>query len=668
MAPEQAGGKSKDIGPAVDVYALGAILYECLTGRPPFQAETTLDTLLKVASEEPVPPHRLNPRCPRDLETICLKCLEKDPKRRYPAAAALAEDLQRYRDDKPLLCRPSSRLERFGRRLRKRRELMYLAVGMAAAVSVSLVALAFLNHGTGRTMPMSQGVVVADRLPDDLDLLPRDAHMFFSIRADISARQDLGDLKDRFPIDWYMQVWMKSSIQLREVERVMEVQISSREDIYRISVIALKKPCDPAQIVRNLTGGAPSIKEEINGKRIYLIPANSALGKDEFCAYSDRVLLLGPSEAIGYMLEQHTQGRDNEPQHAALALAAQGHSLVYSLHPTPKYLQELAKELQSEHLESLNECSNFILRMDLSEPNPKPNAEQDSSLAVHLTLQFPDESCAKRGHVELNAWMRERLEKTIASLLQAPPGLRILPQVIPQTDALTSIRQADWRQEGSAVVLTATFHWTAKDVQRFHRDASIKNLQALGQAMRKYVKKMGNFPPAVVYSKKDDKPLYSWRVLLLPYLDQQPLYDQFHLDEPWDSDHNKKLLAKMPTVYAAPCATNEKNMVEQTYYQIFFDSGAAFEGKQGLRSTFFTDGTSNTLLAAEAAEAVPWTSPRDLAYQPGKALPRLGGHLQGGFNALLADFKVHWIKQTISDKMLRDAITHNDGQPLGPDW
>ena len=90
--------------------------------------------------------------------------------------------------------------------------------------------------------------------------------------------------------------------------------------------------------------------------------------------------------------------------------------------------------------------------------------------------------------------------------------------------------------------------------------------------------------------------------------------------------------------------------------------------KQGLRFTLFTDGTSNTLLAAEAAEAVPWTSPRDLAYQSGEALPRLGGHPPGGFNALLADFNVHWIKQTISDKTLRDAITRNDGRPLGPDW
>jgi serine/threonine protein kinase len=109
MAPEQAEGKTGAIGPACDVYALGAILYEALTGRPPFQAETILETLRRVTSEEPRPPRRIRPAIPRDLEAVCLKCLEKHPARRYASAEALADDLRRFVTGIPVLATRAGR-------------------------------------------------------------------------------------------------------------------------------------------------------------------------------------------------------------------------------------------------------------------------------------------------------------------------------------------------------------------------------------------------------------------------------------------------------------------------------------------------------------------------------------------------------------------------------
>jgi tetratricopeptide (TPR) repeat protein len=129
MAPEQARGDKKAIGPATDVYALGAILFELLTGRPPFRADSASATLQQVLTDEPVPPARLNTQVPRDLNTICLKCLSKEPPRRYASAAALAEDLRRFLRGETIAARPAGRLERLTRWARRQPAAAVLLAG-----------------------------------------------------------------------------------------------------------------------------------------------------------------------------------------------------------------------------------------------------------------------------------------------------------------------------------------------------------------------------------------------------------------------------------------------------------------------------------------------------------------------------------------------------------
>src|SRR5262249_15303296 len=171
-------------------------------------------------------------------------------------------------------------------------------------------------------------------------------------------------------------------------------------------------------------------------------------------------------------------------------------------------------------------------------------------------------------------------------------------------------------------------------------------------------------------AKPTFKPLLSWRVHLLPYLNEDGLYRQFKLDEPWDSANNRPLLAQMPAVYGTPDA-RKKAGEGKTFYRGFSHQGALFEKPRGTGQPVprlrlpasFPDGLSNTLAVVEAGEAVEWTKPEDLDWSPGRPRPALGGISPNlpYCNVLMMDGSVHQLRKDVPDQTLQWLITRNDG-------
>ena len=188
--------------------------------------------------------------------------------------------------------------------------------------------------------------------------------------------------------------------------------------------------------------------------------------------------------------------------------------------------------------------------------------------------------------------------------------------------------------------------------------ASRDNLQEMGIALHSYNDTFGKLPADI--ADKDGKAILSWRVLLLPYMEEDKLYKEFKLDEPWDSKNNKALIEKIPKVYAPIRVKAEKGY---TFYRGFNGADATFEAGQKLAiPRSFPDGTSNTVAIVEAGEACIWTKPDDVAYDAKKPLPKLGGLFDGDFHLLLMDGSValgH--TKTMNAEQFRLLVTRNDG-------
>jgi formylglycine-generating enzyme required for sulfatase activity len=221
MAPEQAAGFAHEAGPAADIYALGAILYDCITGRPPFKGTSVVETLDQVRTQEPVSPSRWQTNIPLDLETICLKCLRKEPENRYASAAELADDLVRYQQGEPILARPAGRVERAVKWVKRNPFVSGAAVAvvLALAAGTTVSYLKYLDAEKQKGIALleaDKAKMASEFLVSIFQISERDVQ-----GGNVTARQILADAERRIPVEFADQPELRGELVavIRKVKR-----------------------------------------------------------------------------------------------------------------------------------------------------------------------------------------------------------------------------------------------------------------------------------------------------------------------------------------------------------------------------------------------------------------------------------------------------------------
>jgi tRNA A-37 threonylcarbamoyl transferase component Bud32 len=713
MAPEQASPRKQPVGPAADVYALGAILYELLTGRAPFQGETPLETVYEVLHADPVPPSRRHPGVPADLETICLKCLRKAPGDRYASALELAEDCAAFLRGEPIRARPPGRWERGRRWARRQRGAALVLAGAAAALALVLL-LAHWGLLPGRPgVPPPEGGGVGDQpgtqpeavalLRQDLDLVPPNAVGFYSLRPaalwQVLPLDRLGPaLRPMLGPETQAALTEESQrlgLSLPDFDRLTSVIIKerplkTREDLEKLitggqSEVTIYRTLRPYDRQRILDSLGPQWRERQAGGKVFQL--GGGVHPRAVCCLGEHVFLQGHPSAVEFLLERTPDPNAPGPLRDALELAAGGHHLVVGFNPGPRVVQDWSKQLSEDlpafraHADALAEVNSAALTLDFV----VPDAPADPlNLRGHLHLYFADESDAARGRQAADAALalvRKETREVFEAVKESPRLFetlmvvytggdhdvsRAFVKVLVPLDA--SLQQAVVGQKGRAVRAETLLTGAADVVGGFAltlrwvmHDETKKHLRKIGKAMHAYHKEHGHLPPPALRAA-DGRPLLSWRVLLLPHLDAADLYKQFHLDEPWDSAHNRTLLEKIPPVYAAE-AFNTR-VPHGTLYQLATGPGTLFEGRQGPPLDAIKDGPEQTILLVEAGESVEWTKPLDVAVTAGKPLPSLGGTFWEGFYALFADGKERFLRRPVEERTLRALLTPAGGEKV----
>lgn len=489
-------------------------------------------------------------------------------------------------------------------------------------------------------------------LGEDLNLVPKDAKAFAAVRvADLMASPLLQQLR-RPPLGLLLPDPDK------ELERLVGLKPA---DIERVTVVSpvlnftlywamayTRKPYDQAKVLQLL---GPTEERQHRGKTYHY----STEHRVAVYFPKDRLVVVGPEEGVQLFIvppESIAKGMS-----IPLKLAAtERHHLTAAMRLPPIVLAALPIPAEMRPFQPILETNGATVTLDAGD-----------GLQMNTKLDYADEAAAQKAEQAVNGLLqlgREQLAQLKQTLSQEADGQALQPafqladalvEKIPVTRQGKTV-EVGWQVDAKTVLSAPALLLPAvqKVRQAADRLKTTNNLKELALAMLTYHDKHGHFPPAAV-TAPDGRPLYSWRVELLPFLEENALYQEFKKDEPWDSPHNRALLAKMPAVFEVSGAPAKEP--GSTFFQVLVGPGTPFGGKKPPRfPADFPAGTSNTLLIVTAAEAVPWTKPADLAYDPKGPLPKLGRQFGAGTPVVFADGSARPLEPMLTEQALRDLI------------
>ena len=498
----------------------------------------------------------------------------------------------------------------------------------------------------------------AQPFPDELRYVPADAAFFVHIDAAKIWNGKLG-----------------KSIRGAEEKLFAEMTAALKQrlgivadDVKTVTIFSpsIKRP-DRESVGFSITFKAPFDAEKLKASIAALYPKEAA----------ERTAVLAPTDRMALVLMNLDQAKFGKPQPAnetgpltdVIREAGSGKHVLTA----GATLANLPDELRAVNVPAL-----FKPFQPLSHAETI-SAFVDLSDNITVEIRAKAETAAKAVECEkslgvLTQVAAEFLDdgiKAIKKDVSKEPELADVLKVV--SALLASVKEAKFETKGNVARMTAkvpsglpyatAFQLAKKKVQgAASRAQSTNNLKQLGLAMHNYASVHSSFPPAAVCDKKG-KPMLSWRVLILPYIEQNALYEKFKLDEPWDSEHNKKLIAQMPPTYKLPEVPAAKP--NETYYRVFVGNDALFTYIKGPRFQDIADGTSNTIMIVTAKDSVPWTKPDELEFDPEKDMTKLLGFLIDRKCSIgFADGSVRAFDKTLGKVKLNAMITKSGGEVI----